>query len=202
MSFAWSRCMIFLNWFCDRLEQMTSFAVRLRRVYLRMSSAAAILHRLVSQSQWRSTTRCSTSWGVSSSWTSTWDIRDHQRWGMCNAHDAAISPTCWSHWRRTVDRHWDCSYRSMQDDVSWWHSQVHSSQPHDEGCHLSRLSQNQFRNIMHLDHAKLIWDRLSDVYEGHRTCHDPWFEDFKESLKEMTFAPESSSAAPCLYLGS
>ena len=25
----------------------------------------------------------------------------------------------------------------------------------------SSLSQNQFRNIMHLDHAKLIWDRLS-----------------------------------------
>ena len=51
---------------------------------------------------------------------------------------------------------------------------------------------------MHLNHAKLIWDRLSEVYEGHRTRHDPWFEDFKESLKEMTFAPESSSTAPCL----
>ena len=42
------------------------------------------------------------------------------------------------------------------------------------------------------------WDRLSDVYEGHRTCHDPWFEDFKESLKSMTFEPESSSSSPCL----
>ena len=31
----------------------------------------------------------------------------------------------------------------------------------------SCLSQNQFRNIMHLDHAKLIWDRLCEVYEGH-----------------------------------
>src|SRR3954462_15193168 len=51
---------------------------------------------------------------------------------------------------------------------------------------------------MHLDQAKLIWDRLSDVYEGHRTCHDPWFEDFKESLKSMTFEPESSSSSPCL----
>ena len=51
---------------------------------------------------------------------------------------------------------------------------------------------------MHLDHAKLIWDRLSEVYEGHRTHHDPWFEDFKESLKEMTFEPESSSSTPCL----
>ena len=61
----------------------------------------------------------------------------------------------------------------------------------------SCLSQNQFRNIM-LDHAKLIWDRLSDVYEGHRTRHDPWFEDFKESLKSMTFEPESSSSSPCL----
>ena len=62
----------------------------------------------------------------------------------------------------------------------------------------SCLSQNQFRNIMHLDHAKLIWDRLSEVYEGHRTRHDPWFEDFKESLKSMTFEPESSSSSPCL----
>ena len=51
---------------------------------------------------------------------------------------------------------------------------------------------------MHLDHAKLIWDRLSEVYEGHRTLHDPWFEDFKESLKSMTFEPESSSSTPCL----
>ena len=31
------------------------------------------------------------------------------------------------------------------------------------------LSRNQFRNVMHLSHAKLIWDRLSEVYEGHRT---------------------------------
>src|SRR3954469_15216134 len=51
---------------------------------------------------------------------------------------------------------------------------------------------------MHLDHAKLIWDRLSKVYEGHRTRHDPWFEDFKESLKSMTFEPESSSSTSCL----
>ena len=51
---------------------------------------------------------------------------------------------------------------------------------------------------MHLDHAKLIWDRLSEVYEGHQTHHDPWFEDFKESLKAMTFEPESSSSTPCL----
>src|SRR3954470_8826595 len=62
----------------------------------------------------------------------------------------------------------------------------------------SSLSRNQFRNIMHLDQAKLFWDRLSDVYEGHRTRHDPWFEDFKESLKSMTFEPESSSSTPCL----
>ena len=51
---------------------------------------------------------------------------------------------------------------------------------------------------MHLHQAKLIWDRISDVYEGHRTRHDPWFEDFKESLKSMTFEPESSSSSPCL----
>ena len=51
---------------------------------------------------------------------------------------------------------------------------------------------------MHLNHAKLIWDRLSEVYEGHHTRHDPWFEDYKDSLKEMTFAPESSSSSPCL----
>ena len=33
----------------------------------------------------------------------------------------------------------------------------------------SCLSQNQFRNIMHLDHAKLIWDRLSEVYEDRKS---------------------------------
>ena len=62
----------------------------------------------------------------------------------------------------------------------------------------SCLSRDQFRHIMHLCNAKLIWDRISDVYEGHRTRHDPWFEDFKESLKTMTFEPESSSSASCL----
>ena len=51
---------------------------------------------------------------------------------------------------------------------------------------------------MHLNHAKLIWDRLFEVYEGHRTRYDPWFEDYKDSLKDMTFAPESSSSSPCL----
>ena len=51
---------------------------------------------------------------------------------------------------------------------------------------------------MHLSHAKLIWDQLSKVYEGHRTCHDPWFEDYKESLNAMTFEPESSSSNPCI----
>ena len=30
----------------------------------------------------------------------------------------------------------------------------------------SCLSQNQFRDIMHLNHAKLIWHQLSEVYEG------------------------------------
>src|SRR3954467_11509306 len=60
----------------------------------------------------------------------------------------------------------------------------------------SCLSQNQFRNVMHLHQAKLIWDGRSDVYESHRTCHDSWFEDFKESLKSMTFEPESSSSSP------
>ena len=54
---------------------------------------------------------------------------------------------------------------------------------------------------MHLNHAKLIWDRLSEVYEGHRTRHDPWFGGYKESLKEMTFAPESPSSSPCLMAG-
>ena len=60
------------------------------------------------------------------------------------------------------------------------------------------LSQNQFRNVMHLNHAKLIWDRLSEVYEGHRTRHDPWFEDYKESLNAMTFEPELLFFLPCL----
>ena len=62
----------------------------------------------------------------------------------------------------------------------------------------SSLSQNQFRNFMYLSHVKLIWDRLSEVYEGHRSHHDPWFKEFMESRKAMTFNPESSSSAPCL----
>ena len=62
----------------------------------------------------------------------------------------------------------------------------------------SGLSQNQFRNVMHLCHAKLIWDRLSEVYEGHRIHHDPWFGEHMESRKAMTFNPESSSSSPCL----
>ena len=62
----------------------------------------------------------------------------------------------------------------------------------------SGLSQNQFRNVMHICHAKLIWDRLSKVYEGHKTYRDPWFEDFMVSRKAMTFESESSSSAPCL----
>ena len=32
-----------------------------------------------------------------------------------------------------------------------------------KGVICSCLSQNQFRNAMHLDHAKLIWDRLSVI---------------------------------------
>ena len=50
---------------------------------------------------------------------------------------------------------------------------------------------------MHLNHAKLIWDRLSDLYKGHRTRHDQPFEDYKESLKKMTFTPEPSSSSSC-----
>ena len=37
----------------------------------------------------------------------------------------------------------------------------------------SCLSNGEFRHIMHLCNAKLIWDRISDLYEGHRTCQDP-----------------------------
>ena len=51
---------------------------------------------------------------------------------------------------------------------------------------------------MHLSHAKLIWDRLSEVYESHRSRHEPWFEDLMESRKAMTSNPESSTSAPCL----
>ena len=56
----------------------------------------------------------------------------------------------------------------------------------------SCLSRNQFRNVMHLNHAKLISDRLSEVYESHLNRHDPWLDDYKESLKEMTFPPKST----------
>ena len=53
----------------------------------------------------------------------------------------------------------------------------------------STLSQNQFRNVMHLNHAKPIWDRLSEVHDGHLNHNDPWLDDYKESLMEMTFEP-------------
>ena len=46
----------------------------------------------------------------------------------------------------------------------------------------SCLSNDDFRRIMHLCNAKLIWDQISDVYEGYRTRQDPWFCEFKESL--------------------
>ena len=51
---------------------------------------------------------------------------------------------------------------------------------------------------MHLCNAKLIWDRISDVYEGHRTHQDPWFCEFKESLKTMSFKSEPSDQNYCL----
>ena len=31
----------------------------------------------------------------------------------------------------------------------------------------SYLSRDEFRRVMHLCNAKLIWDQISDVYEGH-----------------------------------
>ena len=37
--------------------------------------------------------------------------------------------------------------------------------------------------------AKLIWDRISDVYEGAFTRCEPWFEDFKNSMKTMEVDP-------------
>ena len=40
-------------------------------------------------------------------------------------------------------------------------------------------------------------DRISDVYEGHRTRQDPWFLDFKESLKTMSPEPDPSSPTYC-----
>ena len=61
----------------------------------------------------------------------------------------------------------------------------------------SCLSKDEFRRIMHLCNAKLIWDQISDVYEGHRARQDPWFHEFKESLKTMTFEPEPSSLTYC-----
>ena len=54
---------------------------------------------------------------------------------------------------------------------------------------------------MHLNHVKLIWDRLAEVYDSHLNRHDPWLDDYKESLKEMTFPPEPSSSSPCLMAG-
>ena len=62
----------------------------------------------------------------------------------------------------------------------------------------SSLSRDEFRRINHLCNAKLIWDRISDVYEGHRTYQYHWFLDFKESLKPKPFDLDSSSSATCL----
>ena len=59
------------------------------------------------------------------------------------------------------------------------------------------LSNDEFRRIMHLCNAKLIWDWISDVYEGHRTHQHLWFYEFKESLKTMTFKPEPSTPTYC-----
>ena len=50
MSFAWQRCIMFLYWFRDKQDQMKSFTMMSSQVYLRISSASAILQRLVTTS--------------------------------------------------------------------------------------------------------------------------------------------------------
>ena len=49
----------------------------------------------------------------------------------------------------------------------------------------SCLSRNHSRLIMHLCNAKLIWERIFDVYQGHRTRQDPWLsqnDDFQTRI--------------------
>jgi hypothetical protein len=45
-----------------------------------------------------------------------------------------------------------------------------------------RLSSNEFRDVMHLQNAKLIWDHLADVYDIDFATRDKWFEDVVKSF--------------------
>jgi hypothetical protein len=45
----------------------------------------------------------------------------------------------------------------------------------------SHPSKDQFTRVYSLYSTKLIWDRISDVYEGAFTHQDPWLDDFRNS---------------------
>ena len=62
----------------------------------------------------------------------------------------------------------------------------------------SSLSKVMFKSIYHLQNAKLIWDRLSDVHEGYHTHQDPRFIEYKNFLKTKKTDPTSSSSSMCL----
>ena len=62
----------------------------------------------------------------------------------------------------------------------------------------SSLSKVMFKSIYHLQNAKLIWDRLSDIHEGYRTRQDPMFIEYKNFLKSQETDQISSSSSMCL----
>ena len=62
----------------------------------------------------------------------------------------------------------------------------------------SRLTKDEFTRISHLSNAKLIWDRISDVYEGAYRRDDPWLVEFANSLRSRE--PDNTSISSTYYL--
>ena len=93
----------------------------------------------------------------------TFDGHDYPKWkAMMNKRLMAINSELWTATKISLT---DLCKMAEVDDIRKY--TLLNLAAKDVIC--SSLSQNQFRNIMHLDHAKLIWDRLSEVYEGYRT---------------------------------
>src|SRR3954468_5057867 len=63
------------------------------------------------------------------------------------------------------------------------------------GCSLTYVL---YKGICHLVNAKLIWDRISDIYEGHHTSQDPMFVKLRGFLKSKKEECASSSSSKCL----
>ena len=62
----------------------------------------------------------------------------------------------------------------------------------------SRLTKDEFTRIYHLGNAMLIWDRISDVYEGAYRRDDPWLVEFANSLRSREPDDTSTSSVVCL----